>query len=67
MALLLHPRLKVAVAFYVRGLQGFHPSFDFYPLAGASAVAYWRESIQVLRYFPGQSYVFHADTDFERS
>ena len=67
LALLLHSKLNTAVASYANALRDFHPSFDSYPLPGATAVASWRESTQVLRYFPGQSYVFHTDTDFERS
>lgn len=53
LALLLHPRLNAAVASYAKGLRDFHPSFDSYALSGASAVASWRKSMQVLRYFPG--------------
>ncbi|MFM8258621.1 MAG: prolyl hydroxylase family protein [Vulcanococcus sp.] len=64
---LLHERLNRSVAIYAERLKAQHPAFDGHPLPGAHGVHSWREPLQVLRYHPGERYVFHHDCDFDRN
>jgi hypothetical protein len=61
--MLLHDRINESVATYAAMLRQLHPALYGFPVPGAPGVRSWREQLQVLRYRPGERYLFHFDCD----
>jgi hypothetical protein len=60
-ARILHDGMNRSLLVYKDRLCRLNQIFDGYPIPGGHGVRSRRESIQILRYEPGQFYVFHHD------
>lgn len=63
---LIHQAMNNGLGEYRKRVQKLNPMFSYWPVPGSPETFFGREEIQLLRYRPGEKYVFHHDqADFD--
>lgn len=66
MDVLIHRAMDRGLSEYRERVQKLNMMFNYWPIPGSPETFFGREDIQILRYEPGQKYVFHHDQgDFQ--